>query len=395
MAVSLHQLLKTMIEMGGSDLHITTNSPPQIRVDGKLRPLDIPPLTAVDTKQIAYSVLTDAQKHRFEENLELDFSFGIQNLARFRGNAFKQRGCVTMVVRQIPFSVKTFDQLKKVERPDTGDDGRAWGPPFWNGESTMFLSANAGKRSLAISLRDPRGREAIVRLAETADVFLQSLRPGLAEEIGLGPDVVCARNPLLVYCSVGAYGHTGPLSREPGYDALMQAAKIARIGIPDRFADQYMTIVAPCDAQEMKRLMTASVDWPHPLYIRLAKGGDAHEPRLFEHRQGEGEPARDAGDAPEAGEEEKGDEEGRDGLQIRPTEVGRQRAFVLPQGCIPGAERARIAIEEGARAEYWMKSRQELGWAWATWACYGAGLIILAGILLRQGWNVARAAGWW
>ena len=99
----------------------------------------------------------------------------------------------------------------KVERPDTGDDGRAWGPPFWNGEGTMFLSANAGKRSLALSLRDPRGREALLRLADGADVFLQSLRPGLADELGLGPEALRARNPRLVYCSVGAYGHVGPL----------------------------------------------------------------------------------------------------------------------------------------------------------------------------------------
>ena len=112
----------------------------------------------------------------------------------------------------------------KVERPDTGDDGRAWGPPFWNGEGTMFLSANAGKRSLALSLRDERGREALLRLVDGADVFLQSLRPGLADELGLGPDALRARNPRLVYCSVGAYGHVGPLSHEPGYDALMQAA---------------------------------------------------------------------------------------------------------------------------------------------------------------------------
>jgi formyl-CoA transferase/CoA:oxalate CoA-transferase len=112
----------------------------------------------------------------------------------------------------------------KVERPDTGDDGRAWGPPFWNGEGTMFLSANAGKRSLGLSLRDPRGREALLRLAGTSDVFLQSLRPGLAEELGLGPDVLREANPRLVYCSLGAYGHTGPLAREAGYDALMQAA---------------------------------------------------------------------------------------------------------------------------------------------------------------------------
>jgi len=112
----------------------------------------------------------------------------------------------------------------KVERPGTGDDGRAWGPPFWNGEAAMFLSVNAGKRSLAVSLRDERGRDLVLRLADRSDVFLQSLRPGLAERLGLGADVVRRRNPRLVYCSVGAYGAVGPLREEPGYDALMQAA---------------------------------------------------------------------------------------------------------------------------------------------------------------------------
>jgi crotonobetainyl-CoA:carnitine CoA-transferase CaiB-like acyl-CoA transferase len=124
----------------------------------------------------------------------------------------------------------------KVERPDTGDDGRAWGPPFWNGESAMFLAVNAGKRSLAVSLSDERGREAVLRLADSADVFLQSLRPGLAERLGLGADALRARNPRVVYCSVGAYGHTGPLASEPGYDALMQAAGglISMTGEPGR-----------------------------------------------------------------------------------------------------------------------------------------------------------------
>ncbi len=111
MAVSLHQLLKTMLEMGGSDLHLTNNSPPQIRVDGKLRPLDMPSLTTVETKQLAYSVLTDNQKHRFEETLELDFSFGIKNLARFRANVFQQRGSVAAVYRTIPFEIKGFKEL--------------------------------------------------------------------------------------------------------------------------------------------------------------------------------------------------------------------------------------------------------------------------------------------
>ena len=124
----------------------------------------------------------------------------------------------------------------KVERPDTGDDGRAWGPPFWNGEGAMFLAVNAGKRSLAVSLSDERGREAVLRLADRADVFLQSLRPGLAERLGLGADALRERNTRLVYCSIGAYGRVGPLAEEPGYDALMQAAGglISMTGEPDR-----------------------------------------------------------------------------------------------------------------------------------------------------------------
>jgi twitching motility protein PilT len=110
-AVSLHQLLKTMTEMGGTDLHITTNTAPQIRVDGKLRPLDLPAMNAVDTKQLAYSVLTDAQKHRFEETLELDFSFGIKGLSRFRANVFMQRGAVAAVYRTIPYEIRGFSEL--------------------------------------------------------------------------------------------------------------------------------------------------------------------------------------------------------------------------------------------------------------------------------------------
>jgi twitching motility protein PilT len=109
--ITLSELLKKMIEMGGSDLHITTNSPPQVRVDGYLRPLDYPEMTPAETKQLAYSVLTDAQKHRFEETLELDFSFGIKGLSRFRANIFNQRGAVGAVFRAIPYEIRSFDQL--------------------------------------------------------------------------------------------------------------------------------------------------------------------------------------------------------------------------------------------------------------------------------------------
>src|SRR4026209_333909 len=112
MAVTLHQLLKQMIEMGGTDLHVTTHSAPQIRIDGALRPLtEHPPLTPVDTKRLAYSVLTDAQKHRFEENLELDFSFGLKGMSRFRANLFNQKGAVGAVFRAIPYEIKSFEAL--------------------------------------------------------------------------------------------------------------------------------------------------------------------------------------------------------------------------------------------------------------------------------------------
>ena len=111
MALSLSDLLKRMLEMSGSDLHITTNSPPQIRVHGHLVPLDLPQLTPAETKQLAYSVMTDAQKHRFEESLELDFSFGLKGLARFRANIFNQRGATAAVFRLIPFEIKSFNQL--------------------------------------------------------------------------------------------------------------------------------------------------------------------------------------------------------------------------------------------------------------------------------------------
>ena len=111
MGATLHQLLTTLVERGGSDLHLTTNAPPTIRVDGDLMPLDFPPLTVPETKQLIYSILTDVQKHRYEENLELDLSFGVKGLARFRGNVFMQRGAVSGVFRQIPYEILGFREL--------------------------------------------------------------------------------------------------------------------------------------------------------------------------------------------------------------------------------------------------------------------------------------------
>ncbi len=108
---NLHQLLKAIVEKGASDLHITTGSPPQLRIDGKLVPLKIPPLSPVDTKQLCYSILTDAQKHKFEEDSELDLSFGVKGLSRFRANVFMQRGAVAGAFRTIPFKILTFAEL--------------------------------------------------------------------------------------------------------------------------------------------------------------------------------------------------------------------------------------------------------------------------------------------
>jgi len=108
---NMHQFLKAMIEKGASDLHITTGTPPQLRIDGKLHPLKVPPMSAPETKQLCYSVLTDAQKHQFEERNELDLSFSVQRLSRFRANIFVQRGNIAGAFRAIPFKIKSFDDL--------------------------------------------------------------------------------------------------------------------------------------------------------------------------------------------------------------------------------------------------------------------------------------------
>jgi twitching motility protein PilT len=111
-SITLPDLLRKMTDLGGSDLHLSTHSAPQVRVHGHLSPLPgYGPMSPSDTKRLAYSVLTDAQKHRFEENLELDFSFGLKGMSRFRANLFNQKGAVGAVFRSIPYEIKSFDAL--------------------------------------------------------------------------------------------------------------------------------------------------------------------------------------------------------------------------------------------------------------------------------------------
>ena len=202
MAVTLSDLLKKMLEMQGSDLHITTNSPPQVRVHGHLVPLDLAPLTPAETKQLAYSVMTDAQKHRFEEDLELDFSFGLKGLARFRANCFNQRGACGSVYRVIPFEIKNFDQLglpavvsRLCEKPRgliliTGPTG--------SGKSTtlaaMIDKINIDRHEHIITIEDPiefvhQHKNCLINQREVhSDTkgFSQALRAALRED----PDVV-------------------------------------------------------------------------------------------------------------------------------------------------------------------------------------------------------------
>ena len=127
---TLHQLLKVMVEKGASDLHVTVGSPPQLRIDGSLVPLKTNPLTASEARQLCYSVLTDTQKQRFETHNELDLSFGVKGLSRFRGNVFVQRGTVAGVFRTIPFEILSFEKLglppvvrTLAERPPRPDPG--------------------------------------------------------------------------------------------------------------------------------------------------------------------------------------------------------------------------------------------------------------------------------
>ncbi|MCZ6508803.1 MAG: ATPase, T2SS/T4P/T4SS family, partial [Acidobacteria bacterium] len=202
MSLTLNEMLKETVDRGASDLHITTNSPPQIRVDGVLSPLNSPPLTPTQTKQLTYSILTDKQKQRLEENLEIDFSFGIKGLARFRANVFNQRGALAAAFRQIPFEIRSFRELgvptvveKLAEKPRglvlvTGPTG--------SGKSTtlaaMLDKVNRERNEHIVTIEDPieylhSHKSCIVNQRELeADTL--SLKNALKSVLRQDPDVV-------------------------------------------------------------------------------------------------------------------------------------------------------------------------------------------------------------
>ncbi len=111
----------------------------------------------------------------------------------------------------------------KVERPGTGDDARGWGPPFWRGTATTFQAMNHGKKSITLDLKDPADLQWLHGFVGEADVFVQNMRPGALAELQLGPEVLCAAHPRLVYCSLTAFGHKGPKQLAPGYEPMVQA----------------------------------------------------------------------------------------------------------------------------------------------------------------------------
>jgi twitching motility protein PilT len=200
--VTLQQLLKAMFDKGASDLHISTGSAPQLRIDGDLVPLRVNALSPIETKQLCYSILTDTQKAKFEEDQELDLSFGVKNLCRFRANVFMQKGAVGAVFRTIPFKIRTFEELGLppiVEELCNKPRGLVLVTgPTGSGKSTtlaaMIDKINTERHEHIITLEDPieflhNHKSCVVNQREVG-TDTQSFKKALRSVLRQDPDVV-------------------------------------------------------------------------------------------------------------------------------------------------------------------------------------------------------------
>ncbi|KMQ49717.1 Twitching motility protein PilT [Chitinispirillum alkaliphilum] len=200
--ITMNEMLKKMLDMNASDIHLTTNSTPLYRIDGRLKPMSTEKLTPDDVLRLAYSIMNETQRKQFEQQKEVDFSFGVQNLARFRANVYLQRGCCTCAIRQIPYLIKSIEELglppivtKLTERPNglvlvTGPTG--------SGKSTtlaaMVDKINTEREGHILTIEDPiefihKHKKCIINQREVQQdthSFASALRVALRQD----PDVV-------------------------------------------------------------------------------------------------------------------------------------------------------------------------------------------------------------
>jgi twitching motility protein PilT len=270
MPTSLNALLKNVVERGGTDLHVTTNSAPQVRIDGVLRPLDEQALSPTETKQMIYSILTDNQKHRLEETLEIDFSFGIKNLARFRCNVFHQRGALAAAFRLIPHEIRGFNQLglpAVVERLCEKPRGLVLVTgPTGSGKTTtlaaMLDKINRDRKEHIVTIEDPieyehqhhGGVVEQVEIGVDAPDFPTALRASLRQ----APDIIVVgemRDPETMRIALAA-AETGHLvfSTVHTTDAASTVARIA-----DSFPDERQNTIRQEMAMALAAVMTQTL----------------------------------------------------------------------------------------------------------------------------------------
>ena len=307
---TLPELLKITVDKEGSDLHISTATPPQVRVHGHLERLPMPEMSPSETKQLVYSVLTDSQKKRFEETLELDFSFGIKGLARFRCNVFNQRGAVGAVYRLIPEKIRAFGELglpmvlsTLAERPRglvlvTGPTG--------SGKSTtlaaMIDKINIERKDHILTIEDPieyihQHKGCLVNQREVhsdTGSFTNALRAALRED----PDIVLIgeMRDLETVESALKIAETGHLTLATLHtnSAAQTINRIIDI-FPANQQAQIRTQLSLVLEGIVCQALAAACRWKGRVRLAGNPGADAGHPEPHSRRQGPSDLRRDAG----------------------------------------------------------------------------------------------------